>query len=147
MPITVGEVNASLKFTLTQSDLVDAQIRLKDLTQSWREVGGSATTAGQAIEAAMRPAVQDVLALKTQAAELKAQLAQFEEARGLRELNRQAADAGQSFNQLEGITIRMIERFAILYAMRETFGFVKNLYDTAETLVALNQRLGLSIVY
>src|SRR5215471_13351935 len=99
MPITVGEVNAALRFTLNQSDLTDAQIRLKELTQQWRDVGGSATTAGQAIEAAMRPAQEEILRLRTSAAELKAEIAQFEEARGLRELNRQAAEAGQSMNQ------------------------------------------------
>lgn len=52
---------------------------------------------------------------------------------------------GQSLTQIEGIAQRLIERMAILYAIRGTFQFVADIDTSAATLERLNATTGLSI--
>lgn len=122
MPISVGEVNAAIRFSIIQDQIREAQINLAQLRDQFYAAGGAATVAGQQIHQTM-----------------------FQAQQGLMELKKQVENTGEGVSQLDRLALRMVERLAILYALRGTFDFVKGLYDAAYAMVQMSDRTGNSI--
>lgn len=88
--------------------------------------------------------------LNRQLADTQAQLVKVQDAGaagadGLEKVGKSAVASGQQLQQVEGIAIRLIERLAILYAVRGTFNFVVSLYEEAAALEKTASSLDISI--
>src|SRR5947207_89683 len=102
-------------------------------------LGGAAAATATALAqiAAQAPAAAvGVAAVQAQAAPAAA---------GLANVQQQAATTGMAFGSLENMASRMLLRFAMLYALRESFDFVKGLFTGAEAMVTLSERTDMSI--
>jgi len=147
MPISVGEVNASIRFAIASSELDAAKSKLKELADEFNATGGAATISGQRILATMGPLQERIEAIRMDAEKLRIEIAQYETSTGLRAIKQQADQASQSFDQMQMLALRMGERMLMLYALKASFDFVKGIYEAADALVTLSDKTGMSITY
>ncbi|HLZ09524.1 MAG TPA: hypothetical protein VKT80_13095, partial [Chloroflexota bacterium] len=84
MPISVGEVNASIRFAIASSELDAAKSKLKELADEFNQTGGAATISGQRILSTMGPLQERIEAIRMDAEKLRIEIAQYETSTGLR---------------------------------------------------------------
>lgn len=126
MGLNVGEVNATLTATdnmspqmqLAAARVADLQARLMELEKA----GESNSTAYGVLAARMAVTQQN-----------------------MQQLGNTSVITGQSMAQIEGIALRLVERLALLYAVRGTFQFVEGLFEAADALVHTSQQLDVTI--
>ena len=150
MPISVGEVNATLRFTIIQADIAAAQKNLRALAAEFQDVGGEATTQGQRILASMIPVQNQLDILTAHAAGLKEEIKAMnapagDAASSLGKIDRSARYTSISMGNLDSIMSRMLVRIGLFYAIRGSIKFYTDLLNTAQALQNLDDRTGLSI--
>jgi hypothetical protein len=137
MPVTVGEVVAVLAAKDTMTPVLSAAAaRVQELEYKLGTMGAKS--------------VEEFMKLNRQ---LYAAQANFEKleasatgaAGGVDKVTKSAAVAGQSMATVENMAMRMIERMLIMYAMRETFGFVVGLFEAADALTRVSTSTELTV--
>lgn len=64
---------------------------------------------------------------------------------GLREVPKAASDASDGLAKLEGMAVRIVERMALLYALKGAFSFVEGLFLDAQKLQTVAAELDLTV--
>lgn len=137
MAVTVGEVNA----LLTVRDEMTAQLKaaqqnVKDLEAAFVTYGGSATRAGQAVEKELDAAKAKLDELNASMKTTTASAEDFES---------KVSTANGTMDQMDRIATRLIERMAIMFAVKGTEQFIAGLFTAAEKTSDLSAQLDISI--
>lgn len=166
MGINVGDVETVLSARDTMSPtLVAAAERVAELRLRLAALGSTSTAVAAEIKMSLAQAEeafktlaaaasgQTTPAIATTAAGAKAmtdalkgvKIGGTEAAAGMKETDDAATVAGRSLDQTAGMAQRLVERLAILYAIRGVFQFTTNLFEAADALVKMNGQTDMTI--
>lgn len=166
MGINVGDVETVLSARDTMSPtLVAAAERVAELRLRLAALGSTSTAVAAEIKMSLAQAEeafktlaaaatgQTTPALATTAAGAEAmnkalkgvKIGGSEAAAGVKETEEAATSAGRTLDQTAGMAQRLVERLAILYAIRGVFQFTTNLFESADALVKMNGATDMTI--
>lgn len=141
MAVTAGEVTAVLKARDEMSAAVATVTqRVADLERQISQLGTTSGPSFGVLTSSLYAAKQQLGELKLGVVELDQQVAGFSQ-----KSSESVRAVSSGFEQMDRLAVRMVERMAVFYALKESFGFVTGLYEGAAAMVALSEESGYSI--